>query len=105
MMPTSGRSLKPGDTRDIVRFGADRADPVRCLIHITLALYLTPVVLVVCLIGGVSIVVEKAARSVGRLTFGSHHRSKGRPVLVARSAMESPGPRFRDHPAGSRAVP
>ena len=43
------------------------ADPVRRLVHVALALYLTPVIAVVCLIGGVSILVGKATRVAERL--------------------------------------
>ena len=46
------------------------ADPVRRLVHVALALYLTPVIAVVCLIGGVSILVGKATRVAERLATG-----------------------------------
>jgi hypothetical protein len=71
-------------------------DPVRRVVHVALALYLTPVILVVCLIGGVSIMFGKASRIAERLAFRPCHRDKDGHLLVARADGKGIGPRFRD---------
>ena len=102
MIPIADCPITPGESRDIAGVESDQVDPVRRLVHVALALYLTPVILVVCLIGGVSIVVEKAARTAERLAFGPHHRGKGRQIVAARSGIEKAGPRFRGDREGTR---
>ncbi len=68
------------------REGAERGDPLRRTIHVALAIYLTPVVMIVCAIGGVSILFDKLNQATGR-----HAKPAGRSVnpghfSVARSS-------------------
>jgi hypothetical protein len=71
-------------------------DPIRRLVHVALVLYLTPVILVVCLIGGVSIMFGKASKIAERLAFRPSQRDKHDHLLVARMDGKEIGPRFRD---------
>ena len=71
-------------------------DPIRRLVHVALVLYLTPVILVVCLIGGVSIMFGKAGKFAERLAFRPSPRDKHDHLLVARTDGKEIGPRFRD---------
>jgi hypothetical protein len=58
-------------------------DPVRFLIHAALALYLSPVILVVCLVGSSSILAGKAAKFTRRVVRKINRRGDGRrPVVV-----------------------
>jgi len=72
------------------------ADPARRLVHVALALYLTPVIVIVCLIGGASIVFGKATRVAERLAFRPPRRDKDGHRLAARSGGEEIGRRSRD---------
>ena len=73
----------------------DGSDPVLRLVRIALALYLSPVVLVVCLIGGASIVLSKAVRAAERLASWPTHRVRYGHLLLTRPGDAWPGPRFR----------
>jgi hypothetical protein len=72
------------------------ADPLRRVVHVALALYLTPVVALVCLIGGVSILFGKANKIAERLVFRPPQRDEDGPLPVARPGGQETGPRFRD---------
>jgi hypothetical protein len=89
---TSGEAAEPGV--DAGRTG--EADPFRRVVHVALALYLTPVILVVCLIGGVSIMFGKASKIAERLAFRPSQRDKDGHLLIARTDGREIGPRFRD---------
>ena len=72
------------------------ADPARRFVHVALALYLTPVILVVCLIGGASIMFGKATRVAERLAFRPPHRDKNGHREATRSGVEEIERSFRD---------
>lgn len=65
--------------------GADRADPLRHAVHIALAIYLMPVVAIVCAIGGISIVVDKTTKLAASLATGGHRGVKPGHLSVVRS--------------------
>jgi hypothetical protein len=46
--------------------GADPGDPLRRAVHVALAIYLMPVVVIVCAIGGISIVFDRASKLAAR---------------------------------------
>jgi len=75
-------------------------DPVRLVVHAALALYLSPVILVVCLIGGTSVLAGAAAR-VARKLVVRHGRGPIRPGKsgAARSAPRPMARRERSHSA------
>ena len=47
--------------------GCAPVDPLRRAVHVALAIYLMPVVAIVCAIGGASIVLDRASRLAARL--------------------------------------
>jgi hypothetical protein len=62
-------AIDPARVEKTTNFGtasAGRPDRLRQVVHVALALYLTPVVAIVCVIGGISIVVGKATRAAER---------------------------------------
>ena len=63
----------------------DGGDPLRRAVHIALAIYLMPVFAIVCAIGGVSIVIERASRLASRLAAVGRRGPGPRPLSVARS--------------------
>ncbi len=71
--------------------GSGRVDPVRVVVQAALAVYLIPVVLVVCLIGVASIAIGASARLAGRL-------------VPRRGVGRATGPRLADVGRGSRVV-
>ena len=97
MVPFAGSSVTPDEDTD---WEGDEgrpagAAPVLRLVQVALALYLSPVVFVVCLIGGASIVLSKASRAVERLSTWPTHRDKYGHLLLTRPGDDRPGPRFR----------
>ena len=78
MVPFAERPVSPHEATELeIDPGrAAEADPSRRFVHVALALYLTPVILVVCLIGGVSILFGKATRAVERLAIRPPQRDK-----------------------------
>ena len=66
----SGQKSVPGAVRP------GQIDPVRFAVHASLALYLMPVIAIVCLIGGTSILAGKVARLAARSGLGSPHRER-----------------------------
>lgn len=86
MVPFAERPVRPPEA---VEFEGDparpvEADPARRLVHVALALYLTPVILVVYLIGAISIILGKATK------LASHppHRDKDGHWLAAGAGVE-----------------
>jgi hypothetical protein len=75
---------------------AVEADPLRRAVHVALALYLTPVVALVCLIGGVSILFGRANKVAERLAFRPPRRDGDGPLPAARPGGQETGPRLRD---------
>jgi hypothetical protein len=50
------------------------ADPLRRIVQVALAIYLMPVILIVCAIGGTSIAFDRTAKLAARFTRGGHRR-------------------------------
>jgi hypothetical protein len=65
--------------------GVEPRDRLRHFIHVALAIYLMPVVVIVCAIGGASIVFDQAARLAGRLTIKPGRDRKPGPSRAGRS--------------------
>jgi hypothetical protein len=65
--------------------GHDPVDPLRRVVHVALAIYLMPVVAIVCAIGGVAIVIDQATRLATRLAGEGHRSVKPGHPSVARS--------------------
>ncbi len=75
-------------------------DPVRIFVQAALAIYLSPILLILCLIGGASLLAGGLARI-------AHRPSQGlaRPNLpMAGPGMRKPGYRLASHRAGSHAA-
>jgi hypothetical protein len=64
-------------------------DPVRLMVHAALALYLSPVILVVCLIGGTSVLAGGAAKIARKFV----DRPGRDPVRPGRAGAPRNGPR------------
>ena len=69
------------------------ADPVHHFVQVALAVYLTPVILVVCLIGGVGIAVGKGTRMVRRLGFRPPPGGQGQSFQAIRTFDRRAGSR------------
>jgi hypothetical protein len=67
--------------------GDDPADPLRRVVHIALAIYLMPVVAIVCAIGGASILFDRATKLAARIAVeGRRDLKPGHlPVVGSRS--------------------
>jgi len=86
MVPIAdGQATDPGMTPSV------RVDPVRVGVHAMLAIYLMPVISIVCLIGATSILVSGAARMVGR---GLGRRNGSGPTGLTHLGEEKNGPRL-----------
>jgi hypothetical protein len=81
----AGRATDPGRIRSV------RVDPVRVVVHAMLAVYLMPVILIVCLIGVTSILASRAARMVAS---GLGRRKGPGSTGLTRLAEEKNGPRL-----------
>jgi hypothetical protein len=68
--------------------GVEPRDPLRQIIHAALAIYLLPVVAIVCAIGGASIVFDKATRLAGRLRIKPGLDFKPGPSQSGRSGRD-----------------
>ena len=82
---TAGQATDPGMTPSV------RADPVRVVVHAMLAIYLMPVILIVCLIGVASILASRASRMVAN---SLRRRNGSGSTGSARLAEEKNGPRL-----------
>jgi hypothetical protein len=82
---TAGRATDPGMAPSV------RVDPVRVVVHAMLAIYLMPVILIVCLIGTTSMLAGRTTRIVvdklGR-------KGGSRPIGLACLDEEKNGPRL-----------
>lgn len=101
MVPISDDPFLSSETPDP---GAGRGDPVRVAVQFALGLYLLPVVAVVCLIGGVSVLAHGAAKIAGRSVFGAARRTDHRQVPTARVGRPETIRRFASEHARSRAA-
>jgi hypothetical protein len=68
-------------------------DPVRFMVHAALALYLLPVILVVCLVGGTSILAGEAVKITRRVARKINRR---RVRIVNKGAAELTTPKTAD---------
>ena len=67
---------------------ADPTDPLRRVVHVALAIYLMPVVVIVCAIGGVSIVFDRASKLAARLAVEARRGVKPGHLPVAGSGSK-----------------
>ncbi len=67
------------------REGDDPADRLRHVVQVALAIYLMPVIALVCAIGGASIVFDRAGRLATRLGFEGHRVIKPGHLPIPRS--------------------
>jgi hypothetical protein len=65
--------------------GHEPVDPLRRVVHVALAIYLMPVVAIVCAIGGVAIVIDQATRLAARCAGEGRRSAKPEPLPVART--------------------
>jgi hypothetical protein len=83
MVPIPDDPVRPSQSRD----------PVRIVVHTALALYLSPVILVVCLVGGTSILATQAARITRRVARKIHRRSDRQPIQIVKTGVGELNPR------------
>lgn len=81
----------------------NRVDPVRAVVHVMLAIYLSPVILVVCLIGVTSILADRAGRIVGTLGGQFARAKRSRTAQVTRIYEEKNRPRLINRRERSRS--
>jgi len=91
MAPIPDDPATMGQMPDPETIGSVQADPIRILVQAALALYLMPLVLVVCLIGGASILVSGAARIASKFILGKDRQLD--PVRPARTEAGEIGTR------------
>jgi hypothetical protein len=65
--------------------GHDPVDPLRRVVHVALAIYLMPVVAIVCAIGGVAIVIDQATRLAARCSVEGRRSVKPGHLPIART--------------------
>jgi hypothetical protein len=96
MVPIQDDPVPEGQAPDPAATHECRADPVRTAVHIMLALYLMPVLLVVCLIGGISVLIGGVARFASRLVGNRWYGDKGyTPIAGGRAKIGEIGGRGR----------
>jgi hypothetical protein len=84
MVPRPEGLISPGGSSDAEHRAGEARDPVRLAVQLTLAVYLSPVFLLVCLVGGTSMLVTgmtQALRRGGKPTVG---RPAAAPKLTGR---------------------
>jgi hypothetical protein len=94
MIPVVDGSVAPDRATDSEILPVLRADPVRLVVHALLALYLSPVILVVFLIGATSIVFNKAAKLLGRVSLALPHGKGTGLNPVTKTSEETMRPRL-----------
>jgi hypothetical protein len=94
MVPVVDGSVTPDRATDSETLPVPLADPVRLVIHALLALYLSPVILVVFLIGATSIVSSKAAKLLSQVSFKFPHRKGTGLNPVTKTSKETRRPRL-----------
>jgi len=94
MVPVVDGSVIPDRATDPEILPVPRADPVRLVVHALLALYLSPVILVVFLIGATSIVFSKAAKLLGQVSLKLPHRKGTGLNPVTKTGKETMRPRL-----------
>ena len=75
--------------------GTDPTDPLRRAVHVALAIYLMPVVVIVCAIGGISIVFDQASKLAARFANETRRGVKPSHLPVAGSGSRLSVPRDR----------
>jgi hypothetical protein len=91
MDPIAGGPATAGQVTDPETTPSVRADPIRVVVHAMLAIYLMPVILIVCLIGVASILAGRVARMIAN-SLGRRNGSGS--TGLARLAEEKNGPRL-----------
>jgi hypothetical protein len=92
MDPIANSSVTADQATDPGMTLPNRVDPVRAVVHLMLAIYLSPVILVVCLIGATAILADRAGRIVTKLG-GEFARAKH-----SRTAQVTRIPETRNQP-------
>ena len=87
MVPRPEGPISPGGLPDAEHRPGEIRDPVRFAIQLALAIYLSPIFLFVCLIGGTSMLVGGMAQA---LRHGTQRPARG-PVVVPKLAGRVPG--------------
>src|SRR4051794_24629396 len=80
MVPRPEGTISPGGSPDAEDRPREARDPVRFAVQVALAIYLSPVFAIVCLVGGTSMLVSGMAQA---LRHGGQPPA-GRPVAVPR---------------------
>jgi len=91
MEPIADGPVAAGQVTDPGLAPSVRLDPVRVVVHAMLAIYLMPVIVTVCLIGAASVLVDGAARMVGR---GLGRKNGSGPTGSTHLGEEMNGPRL-----------
>ena len=94
MPPIADGPVTVGQATDPATIPSVRVDPVRVGVHGMLAIYLSPVILIVCLIGATSILVSKAARMAAKVGDRLTRRNGSRPTGMTHLGEEKNGPRL-----------
>jgi hypothetical protein len=85
---TADQATDPGMT------SSNRVDPVRVVVHTMLAIYLSPVILAVCLIGATSILADRSTRFVRKLGGKFAREKRSRTAQASRIYEEKNQPRL-----------
>src|SRR4051812_11875804 len=80
MVPRPEGRISPGSSSAAENRPREARDPVRFAVQVALAIYLSPVFVIVCLVGGTSMLVSGMAQA---LRHGGQHPA-GRPVAGLR---------------------
>jgi hypothetical protein len=81
----------------------NRVDPVRAVVHLMLAIYLSPVILVVCLIGLTSILADRAGGIVVKLGGQLARAKRSQTAQATRISDERNQPRLINRRERSRS--
>jgi len=76
MAPIAGGAVTPGRSTKSRAFPPVRTDAVRFVVHALLVLYLSPVILIVCLLGAASVAAGEVTGLIGKVSRGPA-RGKG----------------------------
>jgi hypothetical protein len=91
MPPIADGPVTAGQAADPATIPSVGVDPVRVVVHGMLAIYLLPVILIVCLIGVTSILASKVARMAVKVGDRLTRRNRSR---TARPDEDKNGPRL-----------
>ncbi len=95
---TFGKKSNPGASRP------EQVDPIRLAVHVSLAIYLMPVVAIVCMIGGVSILAGGAAKIARQSVLGASRWKDRGQFRVAKAERHRTKPRLATDRSPSEAA-